>query len=454
MTGSWMRFLPASIRRRVEGHSQIRKILGNISWLSLDRVVRMGVGLLVGVWVARYLGRDQFGTLNFAAAFVSLFSPLAVLGLDSIVIRDLVGITEKGPETLGTAFWLKLVGGIVSGSLATVVIVLTRPGEPLLQTLVIIAAAGVLFQSLDVIDFWFQSRIRSKYVVYARNGAFLLMAAVRVALILLQAPLIAFALATSAELALAAVGLVILYQKQGERLSLWRGRIARVKALLRDGWPLFLAGVSIAIYMRIDQVMIGYMLNDAAVGIYSAAIRLVEIWYFLPTAIGASVLPALIRARKEDESFYVGKLQTFYDIMGGLALLIAAVMSIFSTPIISILYGQKFEGAGPILAVYAWASVPVFLGAASSQHFIVENLTRVTLYRTFAGLVANVCLNFLLIPILGPLGAAVASLVSQSIVAFSIALIPGTGRQAVMLLTALNPFRAYRHLRGEDGVEG
>ena len=92
-------------------------------------------------------------------------------------------------------------------------------------------------------------------------------------------------------------------------------------------------------------------------------------------------------------------------------------------------------------------TVTVFLGAASSQHFIVQNLTRVTLYRTFAGLVTNVCLNFVLIQILGPFGAAVASLVSQTVVAFSIAMIPGTGRQASMLLAALNPFKTIRHLR-------
>lgn len=447
MTSPWIRFLPAAIRRRVEGRAQFQKILGNISWLSFDRLVRMGVGLIVGVWVARYLGRDQFGTLNFASAFVFLFSPLAVLGLDSIVIRDLVARPEKGYETLGTAFWLKLLGGLVSGVIAFVLILVTRPGEPLYHTLVVIAAAGVLFQSLDVIDFWFQSQVRAKYVVYARNGAFLLMSAVRVVLILLQAPLVAFAWAAFAELGVAATGLVFFYRQQGQLLIQWRGAIERAKSLLRDGWPLFLSGVSIAIYMRIDQVMIGYMLNDSAVGIYSAAIRLVEIWYFLPMAIGASVLPALIRARKEDELFYTRKLQTFYDVMGAMSLVIAAVMSILSTPIIAILYGQKFEGAGPVLAVYAWAAVPVFLGAASSQHFVVQNLTRVTLYRTFAGLVTNVCLNVVLIPVLGPLGAAVASLVSQTVVAFSIAVIAGTDRQASMLLAALNPFKTIRHLR-------
>ena len=445
MSSPWLRFLPAALRRRVEGRSQVQTILGNISWLSFDRIVRMGVGLVVGVWVARYLGREQFGTLNFAAAFVSLFSPLAVLGLDSIVIRDLVGSPAQGHRTLGTAFVLKFLGGIVSGLAGIGLILVTRPGEPLLQMLVIIAAAGVLLQSLDVIDFWFQSQVRAKYVVYARNSAFLLVAAVRVVLIILQAPLIAFAWAAFCELGLAAVGLLVFYRQQGQRLIAWRGGIERAKALLHDSWPLFLSGVSVAIYMRIDQVMIGYMLNDAAVGTYSVAIRLVEIWYFLPSAIGASVLPALIKARKEDESFYTQRLQTFYDVMGGLSLIVAVVMSLLSTPIITLLYGEKFEGAGPILAVYAWAAVPVFLGAASSQHFVVENLTRVSLYRTFAGVVTNVCLNLLLIPILGPVGAAVASLVSQMVVAFSIALIPGTGRQAGMLLAALNPLKTLRH---------
>lgn len=447
MSKPWIRFLPEAIRKRVEGRAQVLKILGNVSWLSADRLVRMGVGLIVGVWVARYLGREQFGTLNFALAFVSLFSPLAVLGLDSIVIRDLVESPDKGNQTLGTAFRMKLFGGLISGVGAVVVMVVTRPAESLLHVLVVIAAAGVLFQSLDVIDFWFQSQVRAKYVVYARNAAFLLLAGVRILLLLLHAPLIAFAWAAFAELGVAAVGLVIIYRRQRQMFSAWTGTLGRAKALLRDSWPLFLSGVSIAIYMRIDQVMIGYMLNDAAVGTYSVAIRLVELWYFLPTAIGASVLPALINARKEDESLYLQRLQVFYNVMGTLSLIVAAAMSLLSTPIISLLYGEKFEGAGPVLAVYAWAAVPVFLGAASSQHFLVENMTRISLYRTVAGVVTNVCMNLVLIPVLGPLGAAVAALVSQTVVAFSIALMPGTGRQAGMLLAAMNPFKTLRYLR-------
>ncbi len=449
MSRTWTEYIPDWIRRRIEGRTQVQTILGNISWLSLDRVVRMGVGLVIGVWVARYLGPDQFGLLNFAAAFVSLFSPLALLGLDSIVVRELVKAPDGSRGTLGTAFALKLAGAVISGIGAIVLILVSRPGETLLHAMVAIAAAAVLFQSLDTIDFWFQSRVRSKFVVVARNAAFLGVAGIRAAMILLHAPLIAFAWAGFLELGFSAVGLVFFYRRNGESITRWSASISRARLLLRDSWPLFLSGVSVAIYMRIDQVMIGYMLNDAAVGTYSVAIRLVEIWYFLPMAFATSVLPALINARQADESLYTVRLQTFYDVMAGIALLIAAVTSILSTPIISILYGERYIGAGPILAVYAWASVPVFLGVASSQHFLVVNRTRVSLYRTFAGLVMNVASNLILIPALGPIGAAISSLASQLIVTFSIAFMPAAKGQVVMLLRSLNLFRTVKRLSME-----
>jgi PST family polysaccharide transporter len=447
MSSPWLRYLPSAVRQRLEGRTQIQAIVGNISWLSFDRIMRMGVGLVVGVWVARYLGPEQFGLLNFAAAFVSLFSPLVHLGLDSIVTRESVRAPEDTRATLGTAFVLRLLGGILSGLVATATILITRPGEWLVGAMVAIAALAVLFQSLDVIDFWFQSQLRAKYVVYARGGAYLVVAGARVAMILLGAPLIAFAWAMFFELGLTAAGLLVLYRRDGQRVLRWTAAVSRAKVLLRDSWPLFLSGVSVAIYMRIDQVMIGYMVNDAAVGTYSVAIRLVEIWYFLPMAIAASVLPALIKARQEDEAVYLSRLQTFYDLVGALALVIAATISILSTPIISFLYGEKYIAAGPVLAVYAWASVPVFLGVASSQHFLVENLTRISLYRTALGVIVNIALNFVLIPAYGPVGAAIASLFSWLVMAFSIALMPASAGQVGMLLRSLNPMRSLRRLR-------
>lgn len=443
------RFIPTSVRRRLEGRSQVQSILGNISWLSIDRLVRMGVGLAVGVWVARYLGPKQLGLLNFAAAFVSLFSPFAMLGLDSIAVRELVRAPGDKEAILGTSFVLKIAGSICAGVLSLVIIMVTRPGEQLTHLLVAISVGGTLFQALDVIDFWFQSRLQAKFVVFARNLAFLSIAMLKVILLLSRAPLVYFALAASAELVAGATGLVAYYRREGNAIALWRARFEKARSLLRDSWPLFLSGISVAIYMRIDQVMIGYMLNESAVGIYSVAIRLVEIWYFLPTAFASSVLPALIRAKSDNEEVYKRRLQTFYNFTGIVAIGIAAFISIFSSFIIGILYGATYADAAPILAVYAWATVPVFLGVASNQHFLVENRTRVLMYRTLAGLVTNVVLNFILIPAYGPIGAAVASLVSQTAVLFSIAFVGDSPGQSIMLVKSMNPISALRFFRSE-----
>jgi PST family polysaccharide transporter len=441
MISDWLRIAPRRIRDRVEGRSRVQAVLGNISWLSADRIVRLGVGLIVGLWVARYLGPGQYGALNFASAFVALFGPLAVLGLDSVVIRDLAAQPDQERRTLGTAFILKLVGGVTSGILAILVFALSRPEDTRLQWLVVIFSGGVLFQSMDVVDFWFQAQVRSKHVVLARNASFLILAVARVIMILSHASLAAFAWATLAELALCALGLLIIYTNAGRSVLSWIPQMKRAREVLRDSWPLFLAGISIALYMRLDQVMIGYLLDESSVGIYSVAIRLVEIWYFLPTAIAASVLPGLIQVRSENEQLYKTRLQTVYDVMGALSLVLAAGISLLSGLIIGILYGQAYAAAAPVLSIYAWGTVPVFLGVASSQHFLVENRNRVSLFRTFVGLVINVILNLILIPVWGPAGAAFASLVSQCAVVVSIWFVPGAREQVTMIFRALNPFR-------------
>ena len=92
----------------------LKKIAGNTGWLFADRMIRMGVGVIVWIWIARYLGPDQFGLLNYSIAFVALISPIAVLGLDNLVIRDVVQNPELKEELLGTAYAMRASGGILS----------------------------------------------------------------------------------------------------------------------------------------------------------------------------------------------------------------------------------------------------------------------------------------------------------------------------------------------------
>jgi len=418
MNRYWLKFLPAFIARKIEGRHNLQNIIGNTGWLFADKIVRMGVGLIVGVWVARYLGPVQFGIFNYAQAFVSLFAVFATLGLDGIVVRDIVRDPACREETLGSAFLLKLTGGFLTLLLTVGSIYLLRPGDSLTRLLVTVTAVGAIFQVFDVIDFWFQSQVLSKFTVIARNAAFLVVSLAKIVLILKQAPLVAFALAGLVEIVLGAAGLVVAYRVHGYRLKFWKGSVSRAKVLLMESWPLVLSGLAIMVYMKIDQVMLGEMVGDEAVGLYSAAIRVSEIWYFIPTAIVSSVFPAIVAAKSIDEKTYYDRLKKLFKLLVGIAYLISIPLSLLATHIISALYGKSYLAAGSILSIHIWASVFVFIGVGQGPWNITEGLIKLSLQRTLAGAIMNIALNVILIPRYGGIGAAIATVVSYATSAF------------------------------------
>lgn len=399
-------------------NSKLKAVIGNISWLFFDQVLRMGTSLVVGVWVARYLGVQQYGILNYAIAFVALFSPIANLGLDSIVVRDLVRDGLEREKILGTTFWLKLFGGFVSLLLALTCILFLRQNDYLTVWIVVILATAGIFQAFDTIDFWFQSQVQSKYTVVAKNTSFLVIALVRVALIQMQAPLIAFAWTALAEIGLGGIGLAIVYRVKGWSLSLWRWSLPLAKKLLKESYPLILSGFTIMIYMRTDQIMLGQMIGDSAVGNYSAATRISEMWYFIPMAITSSVSPAIYEAKESSEVLYYQRIQKLLRLMVGISIFIAIPMTFFADTIITMLFGDGYAEAKTILAIHIWASLFVFLGVATSPWFIAENLTNLSLRRTLIGAITNIILNLFLIPRYAGFGAAIATVISQAFASF------------------------------------
>ena len=82
------------MRQNVEGRGNLQKLIGNTGWLFADRILRLGVGLWVGIWTARYLGPEQFGLFNYSIAFVALFSVFATLGLDGIVVDSISLVSD------------------------------------------------------------------------------------------------------------------------------------------------------------------------------------------------------------------------------------------------------------------------------------------------------------------------------------------------------------------------
>jgi PST family polysaccharide transporter len=436
----WLDRLPQVIKKHITGRPHLQRVIGNTGWLIADNMLRMLIGLIVGIWVARYLGPASFGELNYALALVGMFSVVASLGIDGNIVRDLVREPERQSEILGTAFRLKFAGAFVSAIACVSAVSILRPEYPQTIWLVAILSAGMIFLTIETISLWFQAQVQSKYTVYAKNLAYVLGALIRVGLILNEAPLIAFAWAGLVESSLAALGLVLVYYRRlGRMPTAWTATWSRAKAMLREGWPLLLSSVSSMLYLRLDMIMLGEMSGDHSVGIYGAATRLSEVWYFLPMAIVSSLQPSLVHAREHSRQQYFERLSQLYRLMAALSIAVSLVVMFMAEPLIELLYGAQYKAAGAVLALHIWASVAVFLGVASSQYLLTENLQKLSFYRTTIGLGCNIILNFMLIPHLDALGAAIATLVSYCVATFSLILFPSARAQAQLMFQSLLP---------------
>lgn len=383
----------------------------------VEQVLRILAGLFVGIYVARFLGPEQFGVYSYALAFVTLFSALGRLGLDRILVRDLVNHPDRRDVYLGTAFWLKVVGGAATMMILSVMLqVVTNDAETKLYIYII--AGGLLFQSCEVIDFYFQSRVLSKYVAIPKIIQLVLSSLLKLCFVFLQASLFWFVLVSLIDQVSLALCLLWSYHRQ--RLGVfWRRFDPSVAvAMLKNCWPLMLSQVSIAIYMRMDQVIIKELLGAREVGIYAAATRISEVWSFIPVIVTNSLFPAILAAKNYDQVLFTARLQKLYSVMVLVALAIAIPITLLSDWIVQILYGFAYRDAGPVLMIHVWAGVFVALGTASSTWLLSENLQHIALYRALSGAIANLVLNVALIPYYGIIGAAIATVVGYMLAGF------------------------------------
>ena len=366
--------------------------------------MRMLAGLLVGIWVARYLGPAQFGLFSYAVAFAALFSSIAKLGLDSIMVRDLVREPAQRDIYMGTAFWLKLAGSLAMLGVIGIALQLTT-SDSTTRLYIFIIASGAIFQPFEVVDFYFQSKVLSRFVIVSLIDQITLAATLYLA---------------------------YRYQKIGMYFKHFNRHVA--KKLLIDSWPLVLSGLAVMIYMRTDQIMIKEMLGEKEVGLYSAATRISEIWYFVPILITNSIFPAILNVKK-DSPKYLFRLRVLFSVLVWIGILVAAITVFIYDWLIIFLYGQDYQQAGQVLMIHIWGGIFVALGAASGSWFVSENLQRYALYRTLLGASVNIALNFALIPKYGILGAAIGTVVAQSVAALFFDIL--TAKTRVLFFTKL-----------------
>jgi O-antigen/teichoic acid export membrane protein len=413
-----------------------KKYFSNTSWLLFEKIARLVLNFFVLIAVVRYLGPDQFGIYSYAISFYGLFVAFVSLGMESISIRELVKHPENRDEILGSVFYSQLVGAVIAISLISLTLLITS--EKLFTSfLILIISLSSFFQTFNVIDYYFRSTVKAKYSVYVLFSAVLFVSIIKLTLIFIQAPLILFVVAYAIEFVFNAIGYFIVYHKQKLKISNWRFDKQKAKVLFKDSWPLILSGVVVSIYAKIDQVLIKNMLDAREVGYYAVSVRLSESWYFIPVAISNALFPAVVNAKAISKEIYLSRLQKLYDILAWIAICIAIPVSFLSNQIITILYGKEFLPASPVLTIYIWAGVAVFLGVASSQFLVTENLTKISFYRTTLGMITNVILNLIMIPKYGIVGSAIATLISYTLATFSILLFKNMSVQFRMMIKSI-----------------
>lgn len=408
----WLKYLPARIQNLLEGKEGLHAAIHNSGWIFFDKILRALLGVLVGAWVARYLGPSQFGELAYCIAFIGIFQSVTNLGLDGIVVREIANDPRRANIVLGTTFQLRLLIGIASWAVALLIYGLTNSFADQGIWIIALVGAGMIFQVADTVDLWFQGNSQSKRTVLAKVSAYLVSNAIRVALILFDAPLMAFAVIIALEAAMTAFALHFSY-KRFPCNGIWQKHYPEAKKLLHESWPYLISGVSIMLYMRIDQLMIKEMLGERELGIFAAIIPISSLWNMIPVAICASIAPMFARKRAEGIVIFNAAMVNMFRFFWVLCLLVIAVTWLLSGFVVQLMYGQAYIEAIPVLNIYVLTCIPVFMGVGQGLWLLNERKAHLLLIQTASGAFISVVTNLILLPWLGLAGAAIAAIISQ-----------------------------------------
>ncbi len=417
-------------------HRGFKKYFANTSWLFLEKIFRMLISFFISVLIARYLGPEKFGILSYAQSFVGLFAAFATLGLEGVLIREIIKNPEKENKILGTALFLRFIGFNLT-ILAIVLSFLFISNDIFVKILIIIITFSIFFKSFSVIDLYFQAKVLGRYSFLANSTAFFTSSLLKLYFIFTGAPLIAFAFSILFDSFVAAVSYLYWFYKVNKTSinGLFKFDVHIAKSLLKDSFFFMLTAFIIGIYTKIDQVMIKNMLGNKEVSYYSIASQLVLVWYFIPVIISKSLYPAIENAKKISRKIYISRLEILFIIMSFISFLIIAIIELFREDIIVMLYGKDFMYASNIIAIYAISLIFSFQRIASEYFVVSENLKFFEIFKTSLGMILNVILNFVLIKKYGAIGAAYATIASVFLAGYLVYILHPKTRKIFILIT-------------------
>lgn len=414
------------------------RVVKNASWIIGIQIVKSLLGLVISMLTARFLGPSNFGLINYAASIVAFVTPIMYLGLNGVLVQEIVNTPEKEGEILGTSVTMTFLSsllcviGVISFAAAV------NRGER--ETVIVCALYSTLliFQSLELLNYWFQAKLLSKYASGVALFAYAVISRYKIYLLAAHKSIYWFALSNALDYMIIVIGLFIVYKRLGGgRL---RFNLSTARRLWGKSRYYIVSNMMIAIFAQTDRIMLKLMINDAATGYYSAAVACAGMTGFVFTAIIDSFRPLIFDDKKTDEIRYEKDMCRLYGIIIYLSLLQSLVITLFSGLIIKILYGAAYSASINALKLIVWYTTFSYLGSVRNIWILAENRQKYLWIINLSGALANVALNYILIPITGIMGAALASLVTQIFTNVIIGFIIRPIRYSnTLMLRALNP---------------
>ncbi len=382
-----------------------KKIFSNVIWSLGGKIVSMASALFVGILVARYLGPEKYGLMNYVISYVALFTVVASFGMNNIEIRELSKHNENRNTILGTCFRLRLMFAVIAYLLMCVTLLIYKSDA--FTSAMILTYGLVLFTETGaVLRNYFTSIVKNEYIAKSEIFRTLIGAVVKILLLWFKAPLQYFIIAQLFDSFLVASGYYICYKKSVGSLREWNFDKTLIPYIVKESFPLLLSGAAIIIYQRIDQVMIGNMLSKEDVGYFATAGKFVDLILFIPTVLVQTITPMLVRIKEQNELSYEQKKRTFVSITTWIAIIISFMVSLMAFCLIRYTFGESYIAAIPVLQIMAYKAVGMALSASGGQIIIIERMQKWAFIRNVLGCFLCIILNYYLLPIYGIVGSA------------------------------------------------
>lgn len=418
--------------------SKIRKneVALNTILQFVERFLGLGCSFISSIFVIRYFSTSDYGVFAYSSSYVTLFSALTSLGIQSIVVRELVKSDNNTGEVMGSSFVILIVGSLLAMSFALTGVLFNHNSKLVIYVVFIYSLVNVV-GSLSVLSYYFQAHLKIRFVTYVVLCQNIIDISCKLYMVHAKFSLLSFAVLNLIESIISNLVILIVFMRH-YKSSRWSVNFVVIKRLLHESIPLAIAGAMVNLYMRMDQVMLEHYRGLDSVAEYSVGVKLIEMFYIVPTIVMPNIFPVMVKYYNESPNLFNNQITKIYKYSFWCSIVMATIVSIFGGKIVTLVYGDKYLASELIFQIGIWCIVPVYFGVFSSIWLQVLGLQKYSVYFTAIGLLSCAIFNWIFIPLYGAIGAIVATIISQILASiFAYALFDKTRENFVLLVKSI-----------------